>query len=343
MLDALAERLTNAEIADRLCVSHRTVESHVSSLLRKFDVPNRRELANLARSRRRDSTRARRVPPAFDLAVESGPLVGRRCELDELRTLWRRARGGRTIVAVVTGEAGIGKSRLVAQFATEVHREGGRVLLGSCFEDLQNPYQPFADAISAGFEGMSPDEVRRELAGDVRALGRLVPIFLAETGTIDVVDAATERADVLAGIARHLVRTAQTGNVLLVLEDLHWASATTRDALRHLVRTSGGVPLLLLVTSRDTPPEATDDLNAVINELTRAPGAHHLRISGLDRHDVERLIASIPNPAFLVDSHTIYEQTGGNPLLVREMLAAGPGAPPSAAPYTACSPFAHGA
>ncbi len=86
VLDAVGERLTNAEIAARMYVSERTVESHVSSLLRKLGAANRRELARVATTRARSPTRsARRLPASLELAIQSRPLTGRSAELESLR------------------------------------------------------------------------------------------------------------------------------------------------------------------------------------------------------------------------------------------------------------------
>jgi class 3 adenylate cyclase len=76
------------------------------------------------------------LPPALELLANASTFVGRSDERGRLRTLWQRARAGQWLVAMVTGEAGMGKSRLVAELAAEVQSDGGRVLLGSCFEDL---------------------------------------------------------------------------------------------------------------------------------------------------------------------------------------------------------------
>ena len=114
VLAAVAERLTNVEIAERLYISERTVESHVSALLRKLGAANRVELAVQAKARLA-GVGAGSLPGALELLADPPRHVGRRAELDVLRSLWGRAAGGRVLVAVIVGEAGIGKSRLVAE------------------------------------------------------------------------------------------------------------------------------------------------------------------------------------------------------------------------------------
>jgi DNA-binding CsgD family transcriptional regulator len=325
VLDAVGEHLTNAEIAARLFVSERTVETHVSSLLRKLGAANRRELAAVARSLTEPSPQVHPPLPApLQLAVESGPLVGRALELDRLADLWRRAIAGVTLVAVVTGEAGIGKSRLVAQAASEVHRGGGSVLRGACFEDVATPYQPFVQVIEASLAGLTDAEAGHRLAGDIPALRRLLPMP-AEGPPTGTAPEALEPAEVVAEVCRYLARAAAANPVLVVVEDLHWATATTRDALRHLARTAGHAPLLVVATSRDTRPDVTDDFANFLGELARYPSVERLPLGGLDEGEVARLIALVDHGQVGLDAGAVWAQTGGNPLLVREIALGGPG------------------
>ena len=145
VLDALRADLTNAEIAARLYVSLRTVESHVSTLLRKLGAANRRELVAIAAER---GDRAGLVRPALpaplELLADGRRHVGREAELARLSAVWEQAASGQVRVVIVAGEAGIGKSRLVAELAAGVHGRGGRVVLGACFADAAAPYEPFA-------------------------------------------------------------------------------------------------------------------------------------------------------------------------------------------------------
>jgi DNA-binding CsgD family transcriptional regulator/tetratricopeptide (TPR) repeat protein len=322
VLDALAEHLTNAEIAARLYVSERTVESHVSSLLRKFGVASRRELVRVRLSLG-EFERPGGLPTALETASESGPIYGRDRALERLRELWVRATAGRTLVVMVTGEAGMGKSRLVAELAMEVDRRHGRVLLGSCFEGSQTPYQPFIQVIAAGLDRPSYDEVRRGSGVDAWVLGRLLPLSPSTAG--EIVDLAAERADLFAALHGYLARAARFHPVLLIIEDLHWATATTRDALRHLAQAAGREPLLVVVTSRDTPPDATDDLGIFLGDLARYPSVSRLRLEGLDLRSVRFLVSSVHPGDHDIDADVIHAATGGNPLLVREMVAgAGP-------------------
>ena len=329
VLDALAERLTNAEIAARLYVSERTVESHVSSLLRKLQAGNRREAVRVAQSLA-DLGRlgAPELPATLELLAESGPYVGRKQERQRLRELWERASAGRTQVALVCGEAGMGKSRLVAELAAEAHKAGGAVLLGSCYEDSQTPYQPLVQALSDDVHGLAASEVRRRVGSDGQALGWLLPALapmLGAAGGTVFNDRPGARAELLTAVHGYLVRAAEAAPVLLVLEDLHWATSSTREAVLHLARSAGRDALLVVATSRNTPPDLTDELSVFLADLARYPSVHRVELGGLDEREVHALVASLTAGQERRDglgAGAVHAETGGNPLLVRELVSA---------------------
>jgi class 3 adenylate cyclase/DNA-binding CsgD family transcriptional regulator len=324
VLAAVGERLTNAEIASRLYVSARTVETQIASLLRKLGAANRRQLAEFLKNSAsaepvRTEQRPPTLPPMLELLADASTFVGRRSERESLRRRWEVARVGHTMLVLVTGEAGMGKSRLVAELAAEVHTGGGRVLLGSCHEDADQPYGPFAEAISAEAVDLTEAELRRRVleCGVVltrlsRELARAAPDGEARNAGGDV--EVSERAVMLDAIVGWLVASASTAPTLLVVEDLHWSSPTTRDLMRHLVRTAGRPPLLVVATTRDNAPDLHEDLKILLGDLERSPAVARIRLHGLDRDEIAAL-AKVSG----ADAEAIVADTAGNPLLVTHM------------------------
>ena len=258
------------------------------------------------------------LPAALAMAAEAGPLVGRHDELEKLRALWPQARSGRSRMVLVTGEAGIGKTRLVAELAAELHCSGAAVIFGACFEDEPSAYQPFVQALGVHLRNVQQTTDPR-MTDETRALARLLS---SEPGAdlSEVVDASTEREEVFGVLYRSFASLAETTPLLLVLEDLHWATPTTRAVLLHIARVAR-VPLLVVATSRDAPPDATDELSRFLGELARHPSVQRIRLEVLDRPAVAELVAATEYAGDAINGDLVWAHSGGNPLFVREMLA----------------------
>jgi tetratricopeptide (TPR) repeat protein len=191
------------------------------------------------------------------------------------------------------------------------------VLLGSCFEDLGLPYEPFAQALSEDVATLDDRELRRRASASAGALVRVVPelaprLDVAVPG--EALDPMSAQGEVFVALHGYLTRAAEAQPVLLVVEDVHWATPTTRAALRHLARTSGHSPLLVLATTRDTPPDVDDDLAIFLAELERLPSVTWLPLEGLPESDVAALLAGLGGTG---DPAAVRAETGGNPLFVQ--------------------------
>ena len=322
VLDAVAERLSNAEVATRLFVSERTVESHVASLLRKLGAGNRSELARSAAGGGRTRRLEARFPRQLATVAERGPCVGRDAERQRLLACWDRA-ASRTIVAVLRGEAGIGKSRLAADVAREVHNGGGAVALGMCTDEPRRAYEPFMTAVDDDVARLSDDELRRCLGTSAATFARLSPEVATRLSLVrpDSVDPHRERAAVQEAVHDYLSRAARAKRLLLVIEDLHWASVGTLDIVAEVAR-GGDAPLMLLVTTRDEPPFADARLRAFLGRIATLPSVEILSLSGLDVAAAASVIAAVGGD---VDPDVGVRLTGGNPLFLREVAREGPG------------------
>jgi class 3 adenylate cyclase len=314
----VAEHLANADIAARLYISERTVESHVSSLLRKHGVNDRRALARLpvggqsVAALETSSTLA--LPPIVGLHADGSTFVGRDREGALLDRQWALALSGHTLLVVVSGEAGIGKSRLIAEFASNVHAAGARVLFGACYEDVEEPYGPFIEAIERAQSGPGT-EVDPEL-------GRLFPQLAPSPSRRPerAVSDSGDQGDVFGAVERWLLAGTALAPTLLILEDLHWATASTLDLLRHLMRRAGHHPLLVVATTRDTEPDASPRLTELLGAMERLPASTRLALGGLEPVAVAALLGVGADEA---EEATI--ETGGVPLLLTHARATGSG------------------
>ena len=216
-------------------------------------------------------------------------------ELGQLAAAARKAADGAGSVALVFGEAGIGKSSLVKALP-EVLPADVRVLLGEC-DDLatRRPLGPFRDLVGS---------VGAELA---RAL--------TEGG---------DRHRVYDALRAELTRAPHPA--VLVIEDVHWADEASLDALRFLVRRVERLPAVLVLTYRDDELSREHPLRHLLGQVSRAERVHRFPLSRLSPDAVRRLsVASRLDPA------QVYEVTSGNPFFVAEVLAAGGtgGVPPT--------------
>jgi ATP/maltotriose-dependent transcriptional regulator MalT len=270
--------------------------------------------------------------------VSSPVLIGRDAELRALRSAWDAAVVGLPSTVLVGGEAGIGKSRLVAELGRIVREGGGAVLEGasvSLGDDEGLPLAPIADALRA-LARQLPPEVVQEIVGPAGpALGRLVPEL---GGTVDASDAATRpdwvQARMLEAVLSVLHRLGERQPLLLVVEDLHWADRSTRDVLAFVARTARTERLLVVGTYRTDEIHRRHPIRPWLAEMERTPRVDRLTLERLGTDALADLVDAIralpPDEALL---RTIADRSEGNPFYVEELLAAGatqqPGGLPS--------------
>lgn len=274
--------------------------------------------------------------PAFEIplpgVLSRGPLlIGRRRELTWLESELVQTRVGALRVVLLSGEAGIGKTTLVAALARTHGGSGGAaVLYGRCDEGAAVPLQPFRDVLGLLVD-CAPNEVLRahceRFGGE---LARVAPHLLnrvwapAPAGGDD----ATERYQLFESAADLLRRLAASGPVILVLDDLHWAEPTALLLLRHLARALIDVPVLIVASYRDTEDLSTALLSAMA-DLERG-FVRRIALAGFDDAELSDLVVSITDAPTSPASDVLEQlrvQTAGNPLyavqLVRHLVESG--------------------
>ncbi len=258
------------------------------------------------------------------------PFVGRSRELATLRALVPRLPGEARRIALIGGEAGSGKSRLVREFAREAAVGGVAVLYGACDAAVRTPYRPFVEALEQLVRSNDAAALLAQVGPAAGELARLVPDLPARAGGLAepvAADPDTERHRLHSAIGDLLAAAAGERPLLLVLEDGHWADTSTLHLLRHLARAATDARLLLVATFRDTEADVPTDLAATLADLRRADDVVRLKLGGLSADDVAEFVqraAGLEGDRAAADelARGIHGLTEGNAFLVCELWRA---------------------
>lgn len=268
------------------------------------------------------------VPLPARLSVRpSAGVVGREGETAAMSDGFKRVAGGeRREVFLISGEAGLGKTTLVAEVARSVFDAGACVLFGHCEEDLATPYQLFAEALGH-YVTHAPEE---QLLSHVEAHGsdlvRLVPALGSRLPGLPslAADADTERYLLFAAVVGLIVMVSQHQPVVIILDDLQWADKASLQLLRHLSASDLAMRLLVLGTYRDSELSRSHPLLETLAALRRQEGTSRIELAGLDDSGVvafmEARAGHTLDDAAVGLAHAVYRETDGNPFFVSEVL-----------------------
>jgi DNA-binding CsgD family transcriptional regulator len=282
-------------------------------------------------------------------------LVGRAAEMAALEAALDAVRQGEPAAVLIGGEAGMGKTRLIAEFTAAARGAGVRVLTGACLELGADglPYSPFTAMLRDLVREVGVSEIASRLSGSGRAareLARLLPELSAgwapgrpnegvPNGSVaaaveggdaypgGVMTAGEARAHLFEGFLTLLERLADQGPLALIIEDAHWADRSSRDLLAFLIGYQRAVRnLLIVVTFRSDELHRTHPLRPLLAELARIEWVDRTELPPLTRGQAEELAAVVLGQApegSLADA--IFERAQGNPLFTEELLACSDG------------------
>ena len=265
--------------------------------------------------------------PGFVETLPAFPFAGRVVERERLVTAWKETVDGTRRVVLVSGEPGIGKTRLVTELVKTAHEQGALLLWGRCDEELDVPYQPFAEALRHYVHLVPADRLRGELGPLGGELTRIVPdLEHLVPGLAEPVrtEAETERHRLFEAVSDLLEAIGQTTPIVLVLDDVHWADKPSLLLLRHLLRRLTPMRLLVLATYRDTDLDRSHPLSEVLADLRREPGCERLDLQGLDAGEVTDFMEQAAGHGLeesgLALAEAVHRETQGNPFFVGEVL-----------------------
>ena len=266
--------------------------------------------------------------------VSAPLLIGRAPEMQALLALLEAAGNGTGAVAVVGGDAGIGKTRLVRELKYAAAKRQMRVIEGRCSPaEASVPYGPFVDALRFRIGRGEGEEAARVLAP---ILAHVAPLFSAlgdAAAQANAVDAPATAVpfEQIFGV---LQRLAAYGPVLFIVEDVHWADSTSRDLLHYIARRITTLPMLLIVTYRTDEIHPGHPVHRLIAALARERTALRVQLEPLRPEEVAELLAALlgdaPDAEF---AQAVYARTEGNPLFVEELIGGLLEALPERAPH----------
>jgi tetratricopeptide (TPR) repeat protein len=265
-----------------------------------------------------------RVPlPPLLAGEDRGTFVGRSDAVAALEAEWKMVRERGLRVVVLAGEPGIGKTRLVTEFARTAHDDGATVLAGSCHEESFVPYQPFVEALRHYIACCPPAELAVQVTPRRAQLAAIVPELedpRAPYGPTGL-GAEQERFRLFETVSSLLADAAHLRPLVLFLDDLHWADQSSLLLLRHLARSAKSAPLMVLGTYRPVEVGEEHPLAEALAELRRSRALERLSLSGLGEGEVAELIAGRTGeqaPRGFV--RRVAERSEGNPFFIEELL-----------------------
>ncbi|HEX9067715.1 MAG TPA: AAA family ATPase [Ktedonobacterales bacterium] len=247
--------------------------------------------------------------------------IGRAAERDALRTLVDLAREGSGQAALVSGEPGIGKSRLIAEASADAARLGFLTLVGHCSESESTlPYAPLLDLLRTCLTRPPVDDTTRAIPLPA-PLAHLLPEWSSGPTTSN--DTQVDKRHVFASITRYVSELAAQRPVLLAMEDIHWGDDLSLEYLLYLTRHCRHMPLLLVATAR--VDEAASAARRWLAQLHRERLAHEITLAPLTRAEVGQMATALLPAGGIVGMpllDTLYARSEGNPFFIEELLRA---------------------
>ncbi len=249
------------------------------------------------------------------------PLVGRAAELARMRELLAEASSGQSVVLLISGDAGVGKTRLITELSRLAAVRGFTVLWGRCAELADTvPYLPLADALRGGALGANADGSLHDAVATRPALARLLPDREISRQPADLPGVAQQQ--LFGAVLGMLSELAGANPVLLVLEDLHWADRSTRDLVTFLSRLLRSERIALVLSYRTDDIHRGHPLRPVVTELQRLPSVTVMEVGPLGSEAMaEHLtqLAGARQDAQVIDR--VIRRAEGNAYFAEELLA----------------------
>ncbi len=255
--------------------------------------------------------------------IVRGRLVGRERELAEVGQIWGKARQGASGVLLISGEPGVGKSRLVREMIVQVQIEHGSSLVGECFVEGSAPYAPFAQMILNVPDW--PDDLPQLVLADLISLAPALRVRYADMPLNPSLEPMAEQQRLYESAFTFFARLAGRTPLLLVLEDIHWADGGTLALARSLARRfrQTQTAALIVLTFREGELTEQKGLSDLLNSWYRDRMANPIKLHRLDGQGTRDMLEALFAESVTADfAAGVYRETEGNPFFIEEMCKA---------------------
>jgi DNA-binding CsgD family transcriptional regulator/tetratricopeptide (TPR) repeat protein len=252
-------------------------------------------------------------------------LVGRQHELDSLWNQFEQSMTGRLHVALVAGEPGIGKTRLLGEIARRAEQTGALVLRGGASEaEGMPPYLSFLEALGQHIRSATPDELREQTGAMASVLATILPelsLCLGELPSSYVLPPEQARLRLYEAVGTFLAAIAAPHGLLLLLDDLQWADTATLDLLCYVAHAQPNARLLVLGAYRAGEVTHRPAFERALTELNRLRLLTSIKIGPLTETDLRTFATNtLDTPIDAAFSRLLATQSEGNPFFAEELL-----------------------
>ena len=333
-------------------ISQHVSTAPVAPSWHRSDVPRALErvvlklLAKTADDRFQNATEVREALDAIDSAsaaagtpkqegasaldrLTDGVFLGREKETKDLRLAVDEAVAGRGRVVMIAGEAGIGKTRLAVEIETYAELRGAQVIWGRCYKDEGAPaYWPWVQAIRAYVRSRNPEELVPELGSGASDIAQVVSDVRSRLPDLPEplpLDPEQTRFRLFDSVTTFLRNASSARPLAIFLEDIHLADKPSLLLFEFLARELKTARILVLATHRDAEGEENQELQRLLATLSHERNFQRLLLGGLDQKEVKALLQEVSRqtletPAELILLETIFENSGGNPYFIEEII-----------------------
>ncbi len=257
--------------------------------------------------------------------IVRGRIVGRQAEYEKSHSLWKRAAAGQGQTLLISGEPGIGKTRLMREVVTRAEVGIGQAYIGEAYAESNIPYGPFAQIVRAVFKRQPAiaQDLSRPLLADLLKLAPTLQHKHPDIKPVRHLDPESEQALLLEHMVAFCELLSELSPLLIVLDDVHWADSGTLAMLHHLIRRTQDRPIMFLATYREIELREAQPFNELLLELDRLHIGKRLKLERLNLEQTREMLAAILQDTISDDFlTTIYRETEGNPFFIEEICRA---------------------